>query len=218
MSRLNLNKQKRKSRIGMILYNHIKNNKRGYFIISILFFIGLIIGVLFVNNMNDTKMQEVNSYFSNMVNNIKSYENIDFVSLLKQSVSSNFIIIILLWFGASTIIGIPIVYGTILLKGFSIGYTISSVITCFGVGKGILVSLSIMLLHNIIFIPAILGAGVSGVKLYQSIMKNKERDNIKLEILRHTLFCTLMLILFIISSIVEVYGSTNLFIILLKRI
>lgn len=218
MSRLNLNKQKRKSRIGMILYNHIKNNKRGYFIISILFFIGLIIGVLFVNNMNDTKMQEVNSYFSNMVNNIKSYENIDFVSLLKQSVSSNFIIIILLWFGASTIIGIPIVYGTILLKGFSIGYTISSVITCFGVGKGILVSLSIMLLHNIIFIPAILGAGVSGVKLYQSIMKNKERDNIKLEILRHTLFCTLMLILVIISSIVEVYGSTNLFIILLKRI
>ena len=218
MSRLNLNKSKRKSKIGTVLYNHIINNKRGYFIVSILFFIGLIIGVLFVNNMNDTKMQEVNSYFSNMVNNIKSYENIDFVSLLKQSVSSNFIIIILLWFGASTIIGIPIVYGTILLKGFSIGYTISSVITCFGVGKGILVSLSIMLLHNIIFIPAILGAGVSGVKLYQSIMKNKERDNIKLEILRHTLFCTLMLILVIISSIVEVYGSTNLFIILLKRI
>ena len=174
--------------------------------------------MLFINNSDDAKIQEINTYLNNMVNNIKNYENIDFASLLKQSVSSNFIMIILLWFGASTIIGIPIVYGTIVLKGFSIGYTISSIIVCFGIGKGVLISLSIMLLHNIIFIPAMLGAGVSGVKLYQSIMKNKERDNIKLEILRHTLFCTLMLILVILSSVIEVYGSTNLFIMLLKRI
>ena len=218
MSRLNLNKQKRKSKIGTVLYNHIKYNKRGYFIISILFFIGLIIGVLFINNMNDTKLEEINDYFKNMINNIKSYENINFILLFKQSTISNFIIIILLWFGASTIIGIPIVYGTIVLKGFSIGYTISSIIACFGIGKGILISLSIMLLHNIIFVPALLGAGVSGIKLYQSIMKNKERDNIKLEILRHTIFCTLMLVLMIISSLIEVYCSTNLFIILLKNI
>lgn len=218
MSRLNLSKQKSKSRIGIILYNHIKNNKRGYFIISILFFIGLIVSVLLVNNMNDAKIEEINNYFNNMVNNIKNYENIDFGILLKESLNSNFIIIILLWFGASTIIGIPIVYGTIVLKGFSIGYTISCIIACLGIGKGIVVSLSIMLLHNIIFIPAILGTGVSGVKLYQSIMKNKERDNIKLEILRHTLFCGFMLILVMLSSVVEVYGSTNLFIMLLKRL
>ena len=218
MSRLNVNKSKKKSKIVIVLYKHIINNKRGYFIISILFFLGLIVGVLFVNNMNDTKIEEINNYLNNMVNNIKSYENIDFRCLLKQSITSNLIIIILLWFGASTIIGIPIVYGTIVLKSFSISYTISSIIVCFGIGKGILISLSIMLLHNIIFIPAIFGAGVSGVKLYQSIMKNKERDNIKLEILRHTLFCALMLILFLLSSIVEVYGSTNIFIIILKRL
>ena len=218
MSRLNFNKQRRKLKIGIVLYNHIKNNKRGYFIISILFFIGLIVGVLLVNNMNDTKIEEINNYFNNIVNDIKKYENIDFGSLLKESITSNFIIIILLWFGASTIIGIPIVYGSIVLKGFSIGYTISCIIACFGVGKGILISLSIILLHNIIFIPAILGAGVSGVKLYQSIMKNKERKNIKLEILRHTLVCAFMLVLFLLSSIVEIYGSTNIFIMLLKRL
>ena len=218
MSRLNLNKQRRKSRIGIILCNHIKNNKRGYFIISILFFIGLIIGVVLVNNMDDIKIQEINSYFSNMVSNIKSYENINSVRLLKKSIFSNFITIIFLWFGASTIIGVPIVYGTITLKGFFIGYTISSIIACFGTGKGILISLSIMLLHNIVFVPSIFGVCVSGVKLYQSVMKNKARDNIKLEMLRHTLFCGLMLMLVLLSSILEVYGSTKLFIILLKRI
>ena len=218
MSRLNINKSKRKSKIGIIIYNHIINNKRGYFIISILFFIGLIVGVLFINNTSDVKLEEINIYLNDMVKKIKNYENIDFGSLFKQSVISNFIIIILLWFGASTIIGIPVVYGSLILKGFNIGYTISSIISCFGIGKGILISLSIMLLHNIVFIPAMFGASLSGVKLYQSIMKNKDRNNIKLEILRHTLFCMVMFILMILSSIIEVYVSTNIFIKLLKKI
>ena len=218
MSRLNINKSKRKSKIGIILYNHIINNKRGYFIVSILFFIGLIVGVLFINNTSNVKLEEINTYLNDMVKNIKSYENIDFGSLFKQSVISNFIIIILLWFGASTIIGIPVVYGTIVLKGFGIGYTISSIIMFFGIGKGSAISLSIMILQNIIFIPAMFGASVSGVKLYQAIMKNRDRNNIKIEIIRHTLFCVLMLILMILSSVVEVYISTNIFINLLKKI
>lgn len=218
MSRLNINKAEPKSKLGNIFYNHIVNNKREYFIVSILFLVGLIFGVLYINNINETNVEEINTYFKNMITNIKEYEKIDYGILLKQSITSNFIMIVLLWFGASTIIGIPIVYGSIAIKGFSIGYTISSIIMCFGTGEAILVALSIMLLHNIIFIPAMLGASVSGVKLYQSIMKNKNRDNIKLEILRHTIFCIFMLVLMMISSLIEVYGSTNLFIMLLKRI
>lgn len=218
MSRVRLRNLNKKSKIGTILTNHIINNKRGYLIVIILFFIGLIIGVFFINNAKDTKIEEINTYLNELVNKVRTYENIDLFDLLKQSVISNFIIVVLLWFGASTIIGIPVVYGTIIFKGFSFGYTISSIIACFGIGKGILISLSIMLLHNIIFIPSMLATSVSGVKLYQSIMKNKDRSNIKVEILRHTIFCVLMLILMLISSLIEVYGSTNLFIILLKKI
>ena len=59
---------------------------------------------------------------------------------------------------------------------------------------------------------------VSGVKLYKSIMKNRQRENIKLEILRHTIFCGIMLVFMLISSIIEVYLSTNISMILLKYI
>lgn len=207
----------KKSKFGTILYNHIVNNKRGYLIVTILFFIGLIIGVFFINNAKNSQIEEINNYLNEIVNNVKTYENIDYANLLKQSLTSNFIIIILLWFGASTIIGIPVVYGTIIVKGFSMGYTISSIISCFGIGKGIAISLSVMLLHNIIFIPTMLATSVSGVKLYQSIMKNKDRENIKIEIIRHTIFCALMLLLMFIASLIEVYGSTNIYIFLLKK-
>ncbi len=208
----------KRSKFGTILYNHILNNKRGYLIVSILFFIGLMLGVFLINNTANTQIEEINQYLNTLVNQIKNYTNIDLLKLFKYAVFSNFMIIILLWFGASTIIGIPVVYGTVLIKGFSIGYTISSIIYCFGIGKGTLIALSLLLLHNIIFIPTMLATGVSGTNLYKSIMKNKNRDNIKTEIIRHTIFCTLMLLLMLVASLIEVYGSTAISIFLLKNI
>ena len=69
-----------------------------------------------------------------------------------------------------------------------------------------------MLLQNLLFIPAILALGVSGIKLYKSIMKDKRRENIKIEIIRHTLFSIFMLIILLIASVIETYLSTELII------
>ena len=208
----------KKSKVGTILYNHINNNKREYLIIIILFFIGLITSVIFINNINIEKLNETNNYLVELVNNVKAFENVDLFKLLKKSIWDNIVFTLILWFGASTIIGIPIVYGAVILKGFSIGCTISSLTNAFGMGQGIITSLSFLLLHNIIFIPIMFAICVSGVKLYKSIMKNKQRENIKIEVLRHTIFCGIMLVFMLISSIVEVYLSTNIAMILLKYI
>lgn len=208
----------KKSKFGIILYNHIINNKREYLVVTILFFIGLMIGVFFINNISNEQIEEINTYLNEMINNVKQNPNINLFQLFKQAVLSNFVVVIILWFGASTIIGIPVVYGTVITKGFSLGYTISGMIGCFGVGKGTLIALSILLLHNIIFIPTMLATSVSGVKMYQSIMKNKERENIKIEIIRHTVFCLFMLILMFVAALVEIYCSTNIYIFLIKNI
>lgn len=66
------------------------------------------------------------------------------------------------------------------------------------------------MLQNILFIPCILALAVSGMKLYKSIIKDKRKENIKLEITRHTVFSGIMLIMLEISSFIEVYISTNL--------
>lgn len=210
--------KRKKSKVGAIIYNHVLNNKREYLTITILFFIGLIISIILFNNASEDTLNSINIYLNDLINNIKTYEKIDLLKILKESVIHNLTVTILLWFGASTIIGIPVVYGTIIFKGFSVGYTISSILAIFGALKGILISCSFLLLHNIIFVPTMFAIGVSGVKLYKSIMKNKQRENIKLEILRHTIFCLIMLLGMIISAFAETYLSTNLSIILLKNI
>ncbi len=90
------------------------------------------------------------------------------------------------------------------------GYTISIFISIMGLSKGLSFILISILLQNIIFIPAILALAVSGFKLYKSIVKDNRKENIKIEIARHTLFSVVMLILLIVSSLIETFISTNI--------
>ncbi len=85
-------------------------------------------------------------------------------------------------------------------------------------GKGILFLISTIFLQNILFIPCILMLAVSGMKIHNSIMEDRRRENIKIEILRHTFFSLFVLILLIISSLIETYISKNLLLFLIKYI
>ena len=90
------------------------------------------------------------------------------------------------------------------------GYTIAACITIMGMPKGVIFILILLLLQNLLLIPAMLALAVSGIKLYQSIVKDKRKENVKLEMLRHTAFSIIMLLVLIISSVVEILISTNI--------
>lgn len=135
---------------------------------------------------------------------------------MNSNIRDNIILAVILWFTGTTIIGIPITLGIILFRGFCLGYTISGTIFSIGTWKGLLFILSTLLLQNIIFIPVILTLGVSSIKLYKSIIKNKRKENIKIEIIRHTVISVLMLILLILSAFIETHISTAIFKIIVK--
>ena len=73
-----------------------------------------------------------------------------------------------------------------------------------------------LLLQNIILIPSILTLATSGINVYKLIMEDRRRENIKLQIAKHTVFSVLILGLLILSSIVETYISGKIGIMLLK--
>lgn len=85
-----------------------------------------------------------------------------------------------------------------------------------GLSKGLSFILITILLQNLIFIPAILALAVSGFKLYKSIVKDNRKENIKLEIVRHTVFSIIMLIVLLIASLIEIFVSTNILKFLIK--
>ena len=198
--------------IKRVIEEHITRNVKIYFILIIIFLLGLIIGLIVVNNSSPEQETEITIYINNFVSELKNGSKLDYFKLLKSSFANNLFLVITLWFMSSTVIGIPIVYGMVGYKGFCMGYTISSVVLSLGTGKGIAFALSSMLIHNIILIPCMLAVATSGINLYKSIIKDRRKENIKIEIIRHTVFCLIMLAIMAVGSLVETYISSNLLI------
>ena len=201
--------ENRKSKIIEIIKQHVINNKKEYIVVALIFIIGIFFGVFFVNHMEEAQTTEVKEYINNFIAKMKETENLDYMGLLRNSLGQNILLAVILWFFGTTVIGIPVVYGIVLYRGFCMGYTIAVCTVTMGMSKGISFVLISILLQNILVIPAILALAVSGFKLYKSITKDNRKENIKLEILRHTIFSFIMLITLCIASVLEIFASTT---------
>ena len=193
-----------------IVKEHVYINLKQYLIVSVLFIIGVIISVIFINNDNNTGNSQIGNNITTFIECLKTDYQVDKVKELKELIINNIFTAFILWFMGCVVIGIPIVYGIIVYRGFSLGYTISTIILTLGTWKGIMFSLITLLLQNLIIIPCIFAISVSGTKLYKVILKDKRKENIKIEIIRHTIFSLIVLCFLILSSFIEVYISDTL--------
>lgn len=203
-------KNNKGNKLKNIIKEHVLNNKTPYILVALLFIIGIFLGVLFVNHIQEAQRVEISNYIKNFIEQLKNIEHLDQASLLQTSLQQNIILAITIWFFGTTVIGLPIVFGLVAYRGFCLGYTIAVCVSILGLPKGLIFVIITLILPNLFFIPALLALAVSGFKLYQSIVKDKRRENIKLEILRHTAFCVIMVGILIVSSLVEIFISTNL--------
>lgn len=171
----------------------------------------MIAGIFFVNHTSEEEILKINSYVNSLKENIENSDNINKTELLLQSIKQNSSFMLIIWLLGCTIIGSSLVYLGIAYKGFSLGYTISAIIASLGPEKGSIFVFASLLLQNIILLPAVFMLAESGIKLYTRI--TKQCVNLKHELLRHTIIMFISLLMCIVSSIVEVYLSTNLLII-----
>lgn len=206
--------RKRKNEILKIIKEDISNNIKSYFIILVIFVAGIFLGVMFINQLEDKT--QIEQYINTYIDETKSLENGDYFRELQNDIKNNIILVFLLWFAGTTIIGIPIVLGLILFRGFCLGYTIASCVFVLGKAKALIFIAITILLQNIIFIPAIMILGVSSIKLYKSIIKDRRKENIKLSIVKHSIISAIILAALLISSIVKIEISYRLIVNLIK--
>ena len=206
--------RKRKSEIFSAIKGDILNNAKSYFIIIIIFSVGIFLGVFFINQTEDKS--DIEKYINTYIDETKSLQNGNYFGELQKDIKSNVILVFLLWFAGTTIIGIPIVFGIILFRGFCLGYTIASCVYILGKLKGILFIIITIFLQNAIFIPAIMILGVSSIKLYTSIIKDRRKENIKLSIFKHSIISFIIMMILIISSLIKIQVSYRLIVNLIK--
>ena len=196
-----------------ILKNYLQKYKKEYISLFIIILIGFIFGILFIQKGNAEEITNINSYIQSLITNIKNANGINKALLLLESLKSNCLFIVIIWFLGCTVIGSFLIYLACFYKGFSLGYTVAAVFTSLGINCGLIFTYSRILLQNLILFIAIFLIANSGIQLYLNIKRNCV--NLKLELLRHLIIMLISLGLSILASFIEVYISTN-FLIFLK--
>lgn len=171
-------------------------------------------GIMKVNSTDLQNQNQITNNVNEIIANVKNNE-LDKMEILKKSVNKNFLMGILLWFLGLAIIGIPIIYGIILYKGFCLGFTMSAIIAVIGKCKGIILGVA-LILHNVILLVSMAVLAISGLNVYKAIKKERNRENIKLIILKHSIFSIIPMLGLIIASFVETYVSTSFLQMLVK--
>jgi len=188
-----------------------KKNKTFLFL-TITSIIVFVFGITFITILNSSDKELVKEYITVFLTDI--YENkIDYIEVLKSTITSNIFLIILIWLLGISVIGIPIILFLYFFNTFTLGFTISSFVLTHNL-KGIVFSILYIFPNEIIkflcYTLLIINAINVSKKLIISVIK-KENINFNRIINRYFKILIICICITIFTCLYEVYGIPFIF-------
>lgn len=201
--------------------NSIIKQKKLYRIIITLMIFGIISGILFIFFISKESKTKVLVSIKNFFDLMNTSTGINYGKSLLNTLVNNIGYVLLIWLLGISIIGLPITIVLAFMKSFIVGFSISSIISCYK-AKGILGAFLYVFPHQIIilFIYLLLSFySISfSIKLFKSLFL-KQTINFRVVMQKYIKILLISLIGIIIVSLYEVFISTyfiKLFTMLLK--
>lgn len=129
---------------------NLLKQKKTYLIFISMILISIILGFFFYFIISDSNKELVINMQKDFFNGISS-GNINYFSSFINSILSNFLYIILIFILGLSVLGFIFILLIVLMKGFILGFSISSIIGTFGI-KGILIAFLYTFPHQILFL------------------------------------------------------------------
>ena len=157
--------------ISLVLKRHLQNNYKLYIALLMVLLAGISAGVFTVNGLSVSQKDELSNYFKGFLN-LFTNQKIDNAELFTIAFIENFKIVVVLWLSGVAIIGIPIIFAIIMIKGFITGFSLGLILQAIG-SKGVLFNLLALIPKELIITPCMLALGVIGINFSLSIIKAK---------------------------------------------
>jgi len=192
---------------GNIFTRHISEHKSIYIILFLLFIIGFIIGSINSAFVKETVKIESQNYILEFVESLKTQE-IDSQILLRESINANIKPIIYIMLFGLVIIGIPFIFIYIGIYSYSIGFTVTAIMSSLGAKKGVAFILTLMIPQEILLLPTIFIIAVNAILISKAILKRN--TNLKTELLKYAFVFIVGILVAVGISLFETYVSSNL--------
>ncbi len=195
-----------KNRFNNFLSIVLPNKKINLFVIFIIL-LGIISGTIFLIILNSSDKELVSSKITSFMSNINT-NKINNIDALKNAFIENSLYIILIWLLGASIIGIVFNIFLTYLKGFIVGFTISSFIAVYGY-KGIISSFIYVFPTTIInFLMIIIISVYSftfSIMLFKSIFNKANNIILKSYIKKYLLILLISFSIITVSSLSEAF-------------
>lgn len=182
-------------------------NKRINLFVLFVIVLGIISGTIFLLTLNETDKELVINQITTFMTNINE-NNISNLNAFKNSIIENLLFVILIWIFGMSIIGVVFNIFVIYLKGFVLGFTLSSFFLIYKY-KGLLAGFIYIFPTSIISIIVTLIVGVYSIiltiYLWRVIFIKDKSNNISKFLKKYLLILVICIILISITSLTESY-------------
>ncbi|MCL6611019.1 MAG: stage II sporulation protein M [Peptococcaceae bacterium] len=121
---------------------------------------GLLVGSMSAGRMDRAKAEDLSNYIRDFVQKVGEV-NFDPARIAKSAMINNAITVAAMYILGLTVIGIPVTLAILFVRGFVIGFTVGFLTGDMSLG-GVILTLSAVLPHNLLHLPAVcFGASAS---------------------------------------------------------
>ena len=135
-----------------LITRHIQENSSIYSFIMVLFMMGIIFGAIIVNSLSDLQKEDLFYYLNQFFGQVGEGKTGPAEELLKLSFIHNVKFTGLMWILGISIIGFPLVFILLFLKGVVVGFSVGFLVNQMG-WSGLLLSFGTLLPQNLLLIP-----------------------------------------------------------------
>lgn len=163
----------------------------GYILLLIIFFVGIICGSFCMKKVSESDLDEYKASIEETLNstnlNTKKVNWSSLCDILKT--------IFIFWIVGMSIIGMPVLLIYVGYKGFSLGYTIMTIIKILGTTNGNKYVFENLFLKNVIMVFVMIFLANYSIKIFRNFFKDKE--NIKIDAIKYSLVSGIICVLII---------------------
>ncbi|RDW21988.1 stage II sporulation protein M [Oceanobacillus chungangensis] len=194
----------------ILLLNHVKENAIIYLFMMILFLTGIVFGAIIVNSMNFVQKQDLFFYLERFFGEIVNEQSIDHITILKQSFFYHIKYLLLLFILGLSVVGLPIVWILLYIKGLVIGFSVGFIVNQLGF-KGLLLAALSIAPQNILIIPIYIIAGtlsmVFSLTLINKLFSRRNSQTIFQPFSRYVVIFTMLIVASFVAALVEAFVS-----------
>ncbi|BCB04610.1 stage II sporulation protein M [Bacillus sp. KH172YL63] len=206
------------------LVEHVQAHSSIYLFIITLFLMGIIFGAIVVNSLSFAQKEDLYFYLSKFFSEMEDGSMTSAEELFRQSFLHNVKYLGLIWLLGISIIGLPLIFVLLFMKGVVVGFSVGFLVNQMG-WSGFLLSFVSVLPQNIIIIPAFIFIGVISASFSLTLIRKifmRQTSSMHFQMIpflsRYVIFFVVAIGIVTIAASVEAYLSPNLMEMVINRL